>query len=209
MLLPRVLPQLLKDNSVMVESSALGDAGVSAFSTEQQGKFSFLFPLILVPFLRTSLNLNGIGNTERLCLESGKMGPDTLLQWMSQGREGGMCLSINKQQWLSSDGRCIWLMYVHGATSLVDTTYTAIFVTSVSVSSHFCSKTSFRLLTICLLNLLFYYVTSLSWSKGWIPTISILLPAALCYSIKESQNPNTTQMPKWILETGRIQYYSF
>lgn len=101
MLLPRVHPQLLKDNSVIVESSALGGAGVSAFSTGQQGKFSFLFSLILVPFLRISLHLTRIGNTERLCLASGKMGPDTVLQWMSQGREGIMCLSINKQRWIS------------------------------------------------------------------------------------------------------------
>lgn len=47
--------------------------------------------------------------------------------------------------------------------------------------------------------LLSYYVTSLSWSRRWVPMIFVLLPAAVRYSGKESQNPNATQMLMWIL----------
>lgn len=102
-------------------------------------------------------------------------------------------------------------MYAHGAQAASGpkgmTTHTLLFLLylPLALCIVFSSKTDFLLLSTRLLKspgfLLFYYVTSLSWSKRWIPMIFVLLPAAICCSIMESQNPNTTQMLVWILET--------
>lgn len=176
----------------------------------QQRNFSLLFPSVLIPLLGLSPNLNGTGKTDGGCPRGGGKGAGATADVTSRKNEGCVSALINSNEsatmgeifgWCTptelrrrvdpkawQHTRCYFLLYLPLALCIV-----------------FSSKTDFLLLSTRLLKshgfLLFYYVTSLSWSKRWIPMIFVLLPAAICCSITESQNPNTTQMLVWILET--------